>query len=218
MSHGDDGVGDGGTDVGTHDHEHGGLDGELISSDEGDHDGRSGGRGLDEHGGEDTDHQRGDRVVRNIEHLGRVLASEELEAGAHDTEGKEEHPEAVEDEEREDGLLDGVLIGGSEPLGLRGLVGLLLSGHLVRERDLGEGDALLGSLGLGVGGVLHVLDGVTQASVLPDKLLCVLLALDEVTLVDLEAVVLPDELLCGSETEKYERRSAGGATRDAMAG
>ena len=58
--------------------------------------------------------------------------------------------------------------------------------------------ALLGSLGLGVGGVLHVLD--------------------EVTLVDLEAVVLPDELLCGSETEKHERRSAGGATRHAMAG
>ena len=143
-------------------------------------------------------YKRQDRVVRNIEHLGRVLASEELEAGAHDTEGEEEHPEAVEDEEREDGLLDGVLIGGSEPLGLRGLVGLLLSGHLVRERDLGEGDALLGSLGLGVGGVLIVLD--------------------EVTLVDLEAVMLPDELLCGSETEKHERRSAVGATRHAMAG
>ena len=95
--------------------------------------------------------------------------------------------------DREDGLLDGVLIEGVSHLACAAW-SAFSSVVISFVSDLGE-DALLGSLGLGVGGVLHVLD--------------------EVTLVDLEAVVLPDQLLCGSETEKHQRRSA---TRDAMAG
>ena len=193
VAHGDDSVGDGGTNVGAHDHEDGVANGKLVRADEGDDDGGGGGGGLHQHSGEDTDHEAGDGVVDEVEHLSRVLAAEELEAGAHQGEGKEEDPEAVHDEEEESNLLPHLVVGGPEPLGLSLGVGLLLGGH---GHLAGESHAVLfvGGVG-GGGGGLDIL-GVR----------------DVIAIVELAILLLLEELLCcrGKEGRSETRLGVGG--------
>ena len=154
VAHGDDGVGDGGADVGAHNHEHRRVHGELVRAHEGDDDGGGGGRGLHEHGGEDADHDAADGVVHDVEHLGGVLAAEQLEPGAHDGEHEQEHPDAVDDEPEErhlgpvhagepvEGIAHGALVHGVERAERGGADELAaeLGGDVVR---LGLGPLLL---------------------------------------------------------------------------
>ena len=142
VAHGHDGVGDRGTDVGTHDHEDGDVDGELIGTNHGDNDGGSGRGRLDEHGGEHTNQEGRDWVVRDIEHLGRVLASEELETGAH------EEREKNTQMQKKTARVRAALSFGSSLEGVSHFACLAASRALFVGQAIGDVfDPLLGSLG-----------------------------------------------------------------------
>ena len=93
-------VGDGGADVGTHDHRHGGLHREAARGDER-HDGRRGDRRrLNEDGGKDADGQRGDRIRDAFEEALVGPTADALDAAFEKTNADQEEVEQEDDEER----------------------------------------------------------------------------------------------------------------------
>ena len=89
VAHGNDGVGDGGTDVGAHDHEDGGARRARWHR-RGHDDGGGGGRGLDEDGGRMPTEARSG--CPRVEHLGQPAAEP---SGCPEGEHEEEDPDAV---------------------------------------------------------------------------------------------------------------------------
>ena len=90
LSHGDNGVGDGGSNVGSHYDVDGLSGGDDIRSDQG-HNNRGGGRRrLDEGGGEDTDHESGNRVGVVSEEISGGTASNNLGGTSKDVQSKKE--------------------------------------------------------------------------------------------------------------------------------
>ena len=157
MAHGNDGVGDGGTDVGTHDHVDGLTDLDGASTDEGDDDGGGGRGGLKEDGGKDTDHEGGDGVGLTAEDGTGGTSADDLGGRAEElqTEKEEVEEEAKDDDADEDDapLLGGVAAAGTGDLAPGGVADLL--GGLLVEVGVAEvggaGEALLAALdGLGV--------------------------------------------------------------------
>mmetsp|Transcript_37548 Transcript_37548/g.82239 ORF Transcript_37548/g.82239 Transcript_37548/m.82239 type:complete len:175 (-) Transcript_37548:96-620(-) len=155
MAHGNDCVGDGGTDVGAHNHVDGLTDVDGAGTDEGDDDGGCGGRGLEKDGGKDTDHHGGDGVRVTAEDGSGGTSAEDLGGRSEQLKAEEEKvkEEAEDDESDEDEspLLGRVTAAGAAylaPGGIADLLGGLLVEVVVAEVG-GAGHALLAALDLG---------------------------------------------------------------------
>ena len=154
VAHGDDGVGDGGADVGSHDHVDGLLDLDGPGADEGDDDGGGGRGGLEENGAENTNHEGGDGVGVGAEDGAGGTAADDLGGRSEQLQAEEEEvqEEAKDDEADEDDapLLGGVAAAGADDLSPGGVVDLL--GGLLVEVGVAEvggaGHALLAGLHL----------------------------------------------------------------------
>ena len=163
VAHGNDGVGDGGTDVGTHDHVDGLTDLDGTSTDEGDDDGGGGRGGLKKDGGKDTDHEGGDGVGLTAEDGTGGTSANDLGGGTEELQTqKEEVKEEAKDADADEDdapLLGGVAAAGTGDLAPGGVADLL--GGLLVEVGVAEvggaGEALLAALD-GIGAVLG-LDG-----------------------------------------------------------
>jgi hypothetical protein len=101
MSHSDDGVGDRGSNVGTHDHVDGSLNIEA-SRNKRHHDGGGGGRTLEKHSGKNSNHETGNWVRVVAEKRSSRAATENLGGSSEELKSEKEEVEE-EDEEANSG-------------------------------------------------------------------------------------------------------------------
>ena len=100
LSHGNDGIGDGGSDVGSHDHVDGLLRSDGLGSDQRHDDGRGGRGGLQQHGGKDTDHEGGHGVGVISKEISGRAASDNLGGVTQKVKAEQEE---IEEKQKEDG-------------------------------------------------------------------------------------------------------------------